>query len=494
MLFYRMGDFYELFFDDAGKAARALDIALTKRGEHDGEPIPMCGVPVHAAEAYLSRLIRQGFKVAVCEQTEDPAEAKKRGSKSVVRRDVVRVVTPGTITEDSLLDARRNNYLAALAQSGGSDGQLALAWLDLSTGEFGLTETTAAGPGNGTLAADLARVSPRELVLPEGLLAKPELRAMLDQLGTALSPLPSVRFDSQAGERRLKAALGVSALDAYGAFSRAEFCAAGALLDYVDLTQCGKLPRLDPPVKQPPLSVMAIDPATRRNLELVETTSGSRDGALLDCIDATLTGAGARLLAQRLQAPLTDPAAIAARHDAVAALVDTARLRADIRAALSKVPDLARALSRLSLGRGGPRDLSSLRDGLAQAGDLRQRLARETALPAELMSLRDALGDHAALVQALSEALADELPLLQRDGNFVRGGYHAPLDELRVLRDESRRHIAALQDKYAQDTGISGLKIRHNNVLGYYIEITPAHASKMGQQYIHRQTMANAMR
>lgn len=489
LLFYRMGDFYELFFEDAAKAARALDIALTKRGEHDGEPIPMCGVPVHAAEAYLSRLIRQGFRVAVCEQVEDPAEAKKRGSKSVVKRDVVRVVTPGTITEDSLLDARRNNYLAALAQSGGSDGQLALAWLDLSTGEFGLTETTAAG-----LGADLARVSPRELVLPEGLLARAELRAVFEQLDVALSPLPSARFDSQAGERRLKTALGVSALDAFGQFSRAEFCAAGALLDYVDLTQCGKLPRLDPPVKQPPLSVMAIDPATRRNLELVETTSGSRDGALLDCIDVTLTGAGARLLAQRLQAPLTDPQQIAARHDAVALLVDTTRLRADIRAALSKVPDLARALSRVSLGRGGPRDLSSLRNGLNQAGALRQRLAGESILPADLISLREALGDHAALVQALSDALAEELPLLQRDGNFVRAGYHAPLDELRILRDESRRHIAQLQDKYATDTGIAGLKIRHNNVLGYYIEITPAHASKMGQQYIHRQTMANAMR
>jgi DNA mismatch repair protein MutS len=489
LLFYRMGDFYELFFEDAAKAARALDIALTKRGEHDGAPIPMCGVPVHAAEAYLSRLIRQGFKVGVCEQVEDPAEAKKRGSKSIVRRDVVRVVTPGTITEDSLLDARRNNYLAALAQSGGSDGQFALAWLDLSTGEFGLTETTQSG-----LAADLARVSPRELVLPEGMLAKPELRAIFEQVDTALSPLPSARFDSQAGERRLKAALGVSALDAFGDFSRAEFCAAGALLDYVDLTQCGKLPRLDPPVKQPPRSVMAIDPATRRNLELVETTAGQRDGALLDCIDTTLTGAGARLLAQRLQAPLTDPQAIAARHDAVAVLVDTPRLRSDIRAALGKVPDLARALSRVSLGRGGPRDLSSLRDGLSQAGALRQRLSQESALPAELAALRDALGDHVVLVQALSEALAEELPLLQRDGNFVRAGYHAPLDELRVLRDESRRHIAQLQDKYAADTGISGLKIRHNNVLGYYIEITPAHASKMGQQYIHRQTMANAMR
>lgn len=489
LLFYRMGDFYELFFDDAVQASRALDIALTKRGEHDGQPIPMCGVPVHAAEAYLSRLIRQGIKVGVCEQVEDPAEAKKRGSKSIVKRDVVRVVTPGTITEDSLLDARRNNYLAALAQSGGSDGVLALAWLDLSTGEFGLTETSQAG-----LAADLARVSPRELVLPEGLLARAEMRAIFEQVETALSPLPSARFDSQAGERRLKAALGVSALDAFGDFSRAEFCAAGALLDYVEITQCGKVPRLDPPVKQPPLSVMAIDPATRRNLELVETTSGNRDGALLSTIDETITGAGARLLAQRLQAPLTDVAAISARHDSVALLTDNTRLRDDIRAALSKAPDLARALSRLSLGRGGPRDLASLRDGLAQAGDLQQRLGAESNLPAELQQLRTDLGDHAVLVQALAEALAEELPLLQRDGNFVKPGYDAALDELRVLRDESRRHIAALQDKYAADTGIAGLKIRHNNVLGYYIEITPTHMSKMGQQYIHRQTMANAVR
>ncbi|WP_300298095.1 DNA mismatch repair protein MutS [Ferrovibrio sp.] len=489
LLFYRMGDFYELFFDDAGRAARALDIALTKRGEHDGQPIPMCGVPVHAAEAYLSRLIRQGFKVAVCEQTEDPAEAKKRGSKSVVRRDVVRVVTPGTITEDSLLESRRNNYLAALAQVGGSDGALALAWLDMSTGEFGLTETTQAG-----LGADLARVNPRELVLPEGLLARAELRAMFEQLDVALSPLPSARFDSQSGERRLKSALGVAALDAYGDFSRAEFCAAGALLDYVEATQCGRLPRLDPPAKQAPLSVMAIDPATRRNLELVETTAGNRDGALLSCIDLTLTGPGARLLAQRLQAPLTDPVAIAARHDAVACLVETPRLREDIRAALEKVPDLARALSRLSLGRGGPRDLSSLRDGLTQAQALQARLGAEAVLPPALAELRAALGDHAALVNSLAAALADELPLYARDGGFIRPGVDAALDELRLLRDESRRHVAALQDKYAQETGIATLKIRHNNMLGYYIEVAPKHMPQMGPVYIHRQTMANAVR
>ncbi|WP_298728673.1 DNA mismatch repair protein MutS [uncultured Ferrovibrio sp.] len=490
LLFYRMGDFYELFFEDAGTAARALDIALTKRGEHDGQPIPMCGVPVHAAEAYLSRLIRQGFKVAVCEQVEDPAEAKKRGSKAVVKRDVVRVVTPGTITEDSLLDARRNNYLAALAQAGSGDSAtLALAWLDMSTGEFGIAETSQAG-----LGADLARISPRELVLPEGLLAKPELRQLLDFSEVALSPLPSARFDSVAGERRVKAALGVAALDAFGSFSRAELCAAGALLDYVELTQCGKLPRLDPPVKQAQQSVMAIDPATRRNLELVETMSGQRDGALLACIDATLTGAGARLLAQRLQAPLTDPQQIAARHDAVAYLHEGTRLREDIRVALSKVPDLARALSRLSLNRGGPRDLAAMRDGLAQAAALKLRLQAEVALPPALIAMRDGLGDHTALIAALDAALGEELPLNARDGGFVKAGHNADLDELRVLRDESRRHIAQLQERYCAETGIATLKIRHNNQLGYYIEINPKHASQMSVAFIHRQTMANAMR
>lgn len=494
LLFYRMGDFYELFFDDAAKAARALDIALTKRGEHDGQPIPMCGVPVHAAEAYLSRLIRQGFRVAVCEQTEDPAEARKRGSKSVVRRDVVRVVTLGTITEDSLLESRRNNYLAALAHmnhggAGAAGGSLALAWLDMSTGEFGLAETTSA-----SLGADLARVNPRELVLPEGMLARAELRAVFEQVDAALTPLPAARFDSVSGERRLKTALGVAALDAYGDFSRAEFCAAGALLDYVETTQCGKLPRLDPPARQSPTSVMAIDPATRRNLELVETTSGNRDGALLACIDLTLTGAGARLLAQRLQAPLTEPVLIAARHDAVDYLVDTPRLRDDIRGALEKVPDLARALSRLSLGRGGPRDLSSLRDGLAQAQALQARLGAEAMLPPALADLRDGLGSHDALVTTLGNALADELPIHARDGGFIRAGVDAALDELRVLRDESRRHIAALQDRYAQETGITTLKIRHNNMLGYYIEVAPKHMPQMGAQYIHRQTMANAVR
>ncbi len=489
LLFYRMGDFYELFFDDAVTAARALDIALTKRGLHEGQDIPMCGVPVHAAEAYLSRLIRQGYRVAVCEQIEDPAEAKKRGSKSVVKRDVVRTVTPGTITEDALLDARANNYLASLTQSGGESGPLGLAWLDISTGEFGVAESSAA-----MLGADLARLRPRELLLADTLLGRQALRAALDGVEAALTPLPAARFDSGAGERRLKAAFGVAALDAFGSFARAECAAAGALLDYVELTQRGKLPALRPPARQAATSLMAIDAATRRNLELVETLSGSRDGSLLATIDETLTGAGARLLALRLQAPLTDAVLINRRLDAAGYLLEGERLREDLRAALRKVPDLARALSRLSLGRGGPRDLAALRDGLEKAGEMQRRLRAEAALPPELAGLAEALGYHAALVQALAEALGPELPMNARDGGFVAAGHRADLDELRLLRDESRRHIAALQDRYANETGVAGLKIRHNNVLGYYIEITPRYAEKMGPQFIHRQTMANAVR
>src|SRR5476649_1658153 len=286
LVFYRMGDFYEMFFDDAVRASAALDIALTKRGQHEGADIPMCGVPVHASEVYLSRLIRQGFKVAVCEQVEDPAEAKKRGAKSVVERAVVRVITPGTLTEDSLLDARRHNYLAAVAEA---QGELALAWLDLSTSDFATQPLQPA-----QLAAALARLSPGELLVPDRLLAREVLKSAFEDWNSALTPLPSARFDSDNAAKRLQAAFNVAALDSFGAFTRAEIAACGALLDYVDLTQAGKRPALTPPRRERPDGTMEIDPATRRNLELVKSLDGRRDGSLLATIDRTLTGPGAR--------------------------------------------------------------------------------------------------------------------------------------------------------------------------------------------------------
>jgi DNA mismatch repair protein MutS len=492
LLFYRMGDFYELFFDDAVAASAALDIALTKRGQHLGEDIPMCGVPVHAGEAYLARLIRQGFKVAICEQTEDPAAARKRGSKSVVQRDVVRLVTPGTLTEDSLLDARAHNYLAALADAG---GELGLAWLEISTGEF-LTQPLP----EGGLAAALARLRPGEILLPERLLQRPALYEALGDWKAALSPLPSVRFDSANAQRRLEALYEVKALEAFGDFTRAELAAAGALVDYVELTQKGRLPRLAAPRRLPLGAVMEIDAATRRNLELTEALSGGRKGSLLGTIDRTVTGAGARLLAARLAAPLTDPAAIAARLDMLQYLIEAEALRADMRERLKRCPDIERALARLTLGRGGPRDLAAVRDGLAQAAGLRSLLNRDSFAPPPdgIATAARHLGFHETLVERLTRALAEELPLIARDGGFIARGYHQELDELRALRDQSRRLIAGLQARYAEETGVASLKIKHNNVLGYFVEVTATHAPKLPAgaegSFIHRQTMANAMR
>ena len=493
LLFYRMGDFYELFFDDAAAASEALDIALTKRGKHAGADIPMCGVPVHSHEAYLERLIRKGFKVAVCEQVEDPAEAKKRGAKSVVARAVTRLVTPGTLTEDTLLDARAHNYLAALARTG-AEAMLGLAWVDVSTGRF---EAMALPPSG--VAAELARLAPGELLIAEGTDDD-----AVAQSGAALTELPAARFDSASAERRLKAHLGVAALDAFGAFTRAELGAMGALLGYVELTQVGRMPALSAPRRVASADAMTIDAATRANLELVKTLQGESAGSLLSVIDRTATGAGARELASRLAAPLTDPVSIAARLDAVEWFLDSRDIRRDLRAALKSAPDIARALSRLSLARGGPRDLAAIAGGLAAAHKLASALdAAPPALlplPDEIAGAASALrGTAAGLKTCLDAALAEELPLMARDGGFIAKGHDAALDETRALRDDARKLIAGLQTKYAGETGIAALKIRHNNVLGYYIEVPPRHGEKLvappfSDSYIHRQTMANAMR
>jgi DNA mismatch repair protein MutS len=488
LLFYRMGDFYELFFDDAVRAAGALDIALTKRGRHEGQDIPMCGVPVHAAEVYLPRLIRKGFRVAICEQMEDPAEARRRGSKSVVRREVVRIVTPGTLTEETLLDARRSNFLAALADAQGS---LALAWVEVSTGEVGARLVEAR-----TLASAVARLDPAELLVPDRLLQAPGLHELFRDWKSVLVPLPGARFDSTNGRKRLETLYGVGTLDAFGSFARPELAALGAVVDYVELTQKGRLPRLQPPRRQADGGALEIDPATRRNLELTRTLSGERQGSLLDVIDRSVTGAGARLLAERLAAPLTDPATIDCRLDAVAAFVADEALRADLRQRLRRAPDLARALSRLSLGRGGPRDLACIRDALAAAAEIGGRLARAGTLPAEIAEAGRNLGHHQVLVERLGRALAPELPLFARDGGFIAQGYAENLDELRMLRDESRKLIAGLQSRYAGETGVASLKIKHNNVLGFFIEVSANHAEKLFalDGFIHRQTMANAAR
>ncbi|MDR3440401.1 DNA mismatch repair protein MutS [Telmatospirillum sp.] len=488
LLFYRMGDFYEMFFDDAVRASEALDITLTKRGRHAGEDIPMCGVPVHSHEAYLSRLIRKGFKVAVCEQMEDPAEARKRGSKSVVERQVIRLVTPGTLTEDALLDARAHNYLAALADA---QGGLGLAWLDMSTGDFQVQPVTVK-----TANAAIARLSPGELLVSERLLQHPDLFELFRDCRDILTPLPSARFDSTNARKRLESLYGVRALDGFGAFGRPELAAGGALVDYVELTQKGRLPRLGVPKRLSEGAVMEIDAATRRNLELAETLTGERRGSLLSVIDQTVTGAGARLLAQHLAAPLTDPAAIASRLDMVQFFVDHHALREGLRENLRSCPDIERALSRLTLGRGGPRDLAAIRDSLAVIPEVRSALAVGDfdGLPEGVTEALRLMGEHGVLVDRLTRALAPDLPVLTRDGGFIAAGYHDGLDEFRSLRDESRRLIAALQARYAELSGVGALKIKHNNVLGYYIEVPPKQAERMAEPFIHRQTIASGVR
>src|SRR5712692_9102238 len=373
LLFYRMGDFYELFFDDAEVASRALGIVLTKRGTHRGQDIPMCGVPVHRSDEYLHRLIAQGHRVAVCEQTEDPAEAKKRGGKSVVQRDVIRLVTAGTLTEDSLLDAKRNNYLVAIARaklsSTDADSAFALAYLDISTGEFRISTCDRHG-----LPAEIARLEPGEIIVSDALYDDAELAPLWHSL-PAVTPLNRDVFDGASAERRLAAYFAVATVEVFGALSRLELTAAAACVTYVERTQLGKRPPLSPPAREAAGASIAIDQATRGNLELVRTLAGERRGSLLAAIDRSITAAGSRLLAQRLAAPLTDPPAIAQRHDAVGLFVSEVDLRADVQARLAAAPDLARALARLVVGRGGPRDLAAVRDGLHAAAELSERLA-----------------------------------------------------------------------------------------------------------------------
>jgi len=497
LLFYRMGDFYELFFDDAEIAARALGIVLTKRGKHLGRDIPMCGVPVHRADEYLNRLIALGHRVAVCEQLEDPAEARKRGGKSVVRRDVIRVVTPGTLTEDTLLDARRNNYLLAIARaraSVGEESNFALAWIDISTGEFRIAECDRAG-----LAAEIARLEPGEIIVSDALYGDGALAPYLRSL-PAVAPLARDVFDGATAERRLAAYFALATTESFGALSRLELTAAAACISYIERTQLGSRPPLAPPVREAQGTTLAIDQATRSNLELVRTLAGERRGSLLAAVDRTVTAAGSRLLAQRLAAPLTDPAAVGMRHDAVEFFVADATARAEVRERLEAAPDLARSMARLVVARGGPRDLAAIRDGIVAAAALAAELEKRANLAAELAQVVRALRRlDPALAHELDAALAEELPHLKRDGGFVRDGSNAALDEARALRDESRRVIAALQARYADATSVRALKIRHNNVLGYFVEVTAQHGERLmapplNATFIHRQTLAGQVR
>lgn len=495
LLFYRMGDFYELFFEDAVQASEALGITLTKRGKTDGMEIPMCGVPIHAGEAYLARLIKLGYRVAICEQMESPQEAKLRGAKSVVRRDVVRLVTAGTLTEDTLLEATENNYLVVLcddkSQKTVKSMLLSLAAVDMSTGDFFVESVNARG-----LAAALMRLRPSEIVLPESLLQTQNLFETFDEWKLVLRPLPQSRFDAKNAVSRLQEIFQVQALEGFGNFSSGEMTAAAALIDYVQLTQKGGMPRLNPPHKMAADHLLEIDAATQRNLEIMFTLQGEKQGGLLACINRCVSNSGTRLLARRLAMPSAKPDLINRRLDTVDFFVKDASLRKELRQMLKICPDLERSLSRLCIGRGGPRDLAAIRDGLAQTISIRRVLSnyQNQELPADLQQYLVELGFHGDLVERLQRALTDELPVHARDGGFIASGYMPELDDKKNLRDQGRNHIAALQNAYAEATGIPSLKIKHNNMLGYFIEVTALQSEKMGPSFIQRQSLSNNVR
>ena len=491
LLFYRMGDFYEMFFQDAETAAQALGITLTHRGTLNGDPVPMFGVPVHAMDGYLARLIQQGYKVAICEQTETPETFKARGGKGPLPRGVVRVITPGTLQEDGLLVSHQHNYLAALGRSA---GEFAIAWADMSTGSFNVQACDEAD-----IEALLSRLGVAEFLYPE------EMRASLEMVAAPFNPAirPAQDFDSRRSEAMLLSLYEVSTLDSLGAFSRAMLSAAGGLLTYLRQTQIESMPRLSRLSVLSQNAFMEIDAATRRSLELTQTLTESRSGSLLHAIDKTKTAAGARLLATRLSAPLTDRALIEGRLDLVSWFLRSQTTGSDIISALNGLPDIERSLSRLASARGGPRDLSAIARAVSLGSDISVRLSAQVSEAQgidehapDIMMLIEDTQCAADLADSLMPALADDMPLLARDGNFIRVGYDSSLDQIRQLRDESRRLIAGLQADYAAQTDISSLKIKHNNVLGYHIEVRSLHGDKLmsDNQFIHRQTTAQAVR
>lgn len=486
LLFYRMGDFFELFFEDAKIASQVLDIALTTRGEHGGEPVPMCGVPVHSAEGYLARLIKGGCRVAIAEQTETPDEAKERAkregkpvSKALVARDIVRLVTAGTLTEEALLEPRRANLLVAVAPV--RDG-IGIAACDISTGRMELEDCAP-----DRIDAALARLGASEIVVPEDWDAAPD----------GIIARPRNDFRSDDGETRLKDIHGLATLDGLGDFSRPMLAAAAGLVAYLDHAGRGKLPFLLPPVARGSDAHLAMDAATRSSLEILAAQNGGREGSLIACLDRCATGAGARQLAEDLSAPLADLGAIEARLASVQHFYADPLLRADLRAVLRQAPDIGRALGRLVAGRGSPRDLGQIRDGLAEARRVRDMLGASADLPPLLSGMIEALGGHAALVDHLARALVASPPTERSQGGFIASGYDHALDALRETSGNARKAIAALEAKYREETDTASLKIKHNKVLGYFIEVPAKHGDKLMAQdsgFTHRQTMAGAVR
>jgi len=503
LLFFRMGDFYELFFDDALVASKALDIALTKRGKVNGETdIPMCGVPYHAYESYLDKLMHQGYKVAICEQTEDPKEARKRGANSIVRREVVRLVTPGTVTEETLLDARKNNYLLCVSKNNKTFG---LAWIDISTGVFYTQELSVSPGGNeaAEISSVLERLKPSEILISDSLLQNSELFQLLNENRKILSVLPQARFNAGNSLNRILDFYKVATMDAFGDFSRSEIASAGVLLDYLDTTQKNNLPRLSAPVKIRDSSFMEIDGATRLNLELLDSRNGT---TLLSVIDNTITGPGARLFRRRLAEPLLNTIEINNRLKIIDFFLNHLSVGERVRQLLRQCADMEHSIARLGAGHGGPRDLYALKTTLELLPSVRKSVEiydktdMDDEIPEALKKILEKTSCYISLINSLIEALdgddALNLPLLARDGGFIKSGYSPELDNIRELQGKSEDYILKLQQKYVKETGIEQLRIRYNNIIGYYVETPSKNAAQMlsNPDFIHRQSILNAIR
>src|SRR5579883_358598 len=477
LLLFRLGDFYELFFEDAVTAARELEITLTSRNKEKGAAIPMCGVPYHAAEGYIARLIQKGYRVAVCDQMEDPRFAKK-----LVKREVTRIITPGTATEANLLRSHENNFLAAVARTGNRAG---LAHVDVSTGEFRVTEMEP-----GEIPGAIEQLGSREVLFPAD---RPLLAA--DEKGPRFlrTELEDWIFSPDYAERTLREHFRLLTLDGCGLANRpAAVCAAGAILHYVRETQRAALEHLERPTYYDRANSMVLDAVTVRNLELVEPIFAGEGATLVGVLDQTLTGMGGRLLRQRLLAPSMNRPEIEARLDAAGELVQQTILRAEVRKHLGGILDLERLLAKLTIGSAGPREVLALGRSLEKIGPLRGLI--EAAQACRLRDLHARLDAVPEVRDRILQAIADEPPVNLADGGAIRAGYHPELDELRDLRVHGQQYIAQIEARERARTGIGSLKVRFNTVFGYYIEISKANLHLAPADYERKQTLVNAER
>ena len=488
LLFYRMGDFYEMFFEDAVEASKVLGIALTKRGKHESQDIPMCGVPFHSSETYLHKLIDHGFRVAICEQMETPEEAKKRGYKAVVKRDVVRVVTPGTITEDNLLEAGEANYLCSIVLQ---DNKYAIAWVDISTGEFAVINTSLKA-----ISADLSRLNPKEILISENLFSNKEFMDKIADWNRQITSHVNSFFEFIRSENRIKTFYNVTTLDSFGDFTKSQICACGSILEYIIITQKGCMPKLSIPKSLKSDRFMSVDHSTRRNLELTINLNGEKNATLFSVINKTKTNLGSRLLHSYLAYPLIDCHAINSRLDLIEFFISNSSIRDNLIESLSRIPDIERSISRLSLGRGGPRDLQTVKLALEESMQIAEILEfSDVDLISQIRNCLSYISGFEQIIEELNSSLKDELPVLVRDGGFIKFGYDSKLDELFSFRDNSKIELQKIKQSYIEKTGINNLKLNYNNILGYFIDITPQHASKMNDEFfIHRQTLSSSIR